>query len=232
MIDIHCHALYGVDDGAVDREMSIGMLKDAAAQGVTAIVLTPHYRKGMFSYPLEKIQAAYQDLYEEAENIGLSLYSGCEYHVDSDMGENFNQGRCLTLAGSDYVLAEYGYETTYDFIRKSLNNLAAHGYSPVIAHAERYEVFIKKPQLLREMRDMGAKVQINADSVIGKEGFWTKQLCKKIIKEHLLDIVASDSHNMTDRGNHMKECYLYIAKKFGEERAKKLMEINPGKIIE
>ena len=232
MIDIHCHLLYGVDDGAEDRQMSVAMLKDAAEQGISAVILTPHYRQGMFKYPLEEIRAAYEDIYSEAEKLGVMIYLGCEYHADSDTGENLKNGRCLTLADSDYVLVEFKYESTIGFIRNTLNDLLAHGYTPVIAHAERYGPFIKEPELLRQMRDMGVMVQINAGSVLGREGFKTKRLCRRIIKEHLVDIVASDSHNMTDRKSRMKECFDYIAKKYGEERAERLLRTNPGKILE
>ncbi len=232
MIDIHCHMLYGVDDGAEDRQISVAMLKDAAKQGISAVILTPHYRQGMFKYPLEEIRAAYEDLYSEAEKLGVMIYLGCEYHADSDTGENLKNGRCLTLADSDYVLVEFKYESSIGFIRNTLNDLLAHGYTPVIAHAERYGPFIKEPELLRQMRDMGVMVQINAGSVLGREGFKTKRLCKRIIKEHLVDIVASDSHNMTDRKSRMKECFDYIAKKYGEERAERLLRTNPGKILE
>ena len=70
MIDIHCHLLYGVDDGAEDRQMSVAMLKDAAKQGISAVILTPHYRQGMFKYPLEEIRVEQeQDSYNSFKLI-------------------------------------------------------------------------------------------------------------------------------------------------------------------
>ena len=232
MIDIHSHLLYGVDDGADSQETAIQMLKDAAEQGVRGIILTPHYRHGMFDFDLDAINQAYEVMYAEAEKIGVMLYLGCEYHVDSGMTYRLKNGRCLTMAGSDYVLAEYKYTSNYAAIRGSINELQANGYTPIIAHAERYEVFIRDTGLLDDCRSMGAMIQINADSVIGKEGLRTKSLCKKILKADLADIVASDSHNMKDRRSHMKEAYIYISKKYGDNRAKRLFETNPGKILD
>ncbi len=232
MTDIHTHILYGVDDGADTPIVSNGMLEDAISQGIDKIIFTPHYRPGMFDYDLDTIRNVYATVKEKADELGIEAYLGCEYHVDGDMVENLQNKACLTLADSDYVLAEYEYSSTYGKIRSTVEDLLANGYTPVIAHAERYEVFIKKPKLLKEFREMGAMIQINADSVIGKEGFKTKILCKTIIKERGVDIIASDCHNMTDRGNHMKECRDYVAKKYGEERAQRLFETYPGKIFE
>lgn len=232
VIDIHCHMLYGVDDGAISPHMSLEMLKSAAGQGIGAVIMTPHYRPEMFEYDPDRIKEAFAYVSGEAEKLGVSVFTGCEYHVDGDIVENLSKGRCPTLAGTDHVLTEYSYSTGYAKIRGTSEELLSNGYTPVIAHAERYEVFINKPELLGEFRSMGAMIQINADSIIGKEGLRTKRLCKTILKEHYVDIIASDCHNMTDRRCRMKECREYVAKKYGEERARRLFETNPGRILE
>lgn len=231
MIDIHTHILYGVDDGADMPEMSQIMLKDAATQGIDKIIFTPHYRPGMFKYDIERIRSVYDEVKVCADKLGIETHLGCEYHVDGDIVDNLKHKVCHTLAYGDYVLAEYSYSDSYRKIRNTVDDLLANGYIPVIAHAERYEVFIKEPKVLGEFRSMGAMIQINADSIIGKEGLRTKRLCRTIIKEHYVDIIASDCHNMTGRRCRMKECREYIAKKYGEERAHRLFETNPGRIL-
>ena len=60
MIDIHCHMTYGVDDGSKSIEESVAMLQEAKNQGIKAIILTPHYRHGMFTYPIEEIEERVQ----------------------------------------------------------------------------------------------------------------------------------------------------------------------------
>ena len=231
MIDIHTHILYGVDDGADTPEMSQIMLKDAATQGIDKIIFTPHYRPGIFKYDIERIRSVYDEVKVCADKLGIETHLGCEYHVDGDIVDNLKHKVCHTLAYGDYVLAEYSYSDSYRKIRNTVDDLLANGYIPVIAHAERYEVFIKEPKVLGEFRSMGAMIQINADSIIGKEGLRTKRLCRTIIKEHYVDIIASDCHNMTGRRCRMKECREYIAKKYGEERAHRLFETNPGRIL-
>ena len=231
MIDMHTHILYGVDDGADTPEMSQIMLEDAAAQGIDKIIFTPHYRPGMFEYDIDRIGDVFDKVKACADRLGIETYLGCEYHVDGDIVDNMQDKVCPTLAYGEYVLAEYSYSDSYRKIRNTVDDLLANGYTPVIAHAERYEVFIKEPKVLGEFRSMGAMIQINADSIIGKEGLRTKRLCRTILKEHYVDIIASDCHNMTDRRCRMKECREYITKKYGEERAHRLFETNPGRIL-
>ncbi|MCR4685187.1 MAG: capsular biosynthesis protein [Lachnospiraceae bacterium] len=232
MIDIHCHLLYGVDDGACTIEESEQMLRDAAKQGVTDVIVTPHYRQGMFPYHKDSIIANFHVLSKAASDIGVRLYPGCEYHADTDMVDYLRTGRCLTLAGSDYVLTEFSHDNTYTQIRNRLGELLSSGYSPVIAHAERYAVFAKDPKLLMQVKEMGALVQINANSILGYDGQYLKRICKKFLKYNLADIVASDCHNMTDRRSNMKDCMQYITKKYGEKQAFRLFEGNPKKILD
>lgn len=231
MVDIHCHLLYGVDDGASSFQVSTIMLDEAAAQGVSNIILTPHYRKGMFSYNNEKIAANYETVKQVAESKGIKLYLGCEYHADSDMIPYLREGRVKTLAGSDYVLVEYSHDSTYLQVRNSLEELISNGYIPVIAHAERYRIIQKGSATVMQFREMGAKIQLNADSILGLEGVLLKRVCKRLLKNSLADIVASDGHGMLVRKINLSECRNYIAKKYGEEYAEKLFVTNPGKII-
>ena len=107
MIDIHCHLLYGVDDGAKTIEESVAMLEAAKEQGISAMILTPHYRHGMFAYPKEEIEEHFRILEPYAQKLGIYLALGTEYHVNSHIVEALDSGRCRTMAGSRYVLSEY-----------------------------------------------------------------------------------------------------------------------------
>lgn len=230
-IDIHNHTLFGVDDGPKHIELAKEMLLDAKKQDALAIILTPHYRRGMFGYPLAEIEENFQKLKDFSESIGIQLFLGCEYHVNSEIITNIQSGRCKTLAGSDYVLTEYSHETEYSYIAEQTNCLISCGYIPVIAHVERYKCIQKKPQLCAELSHMGALIQVNADSILGLEGFKTKRLCKKMLSQEWIDIVASDSHDMTARASHMKQCKINLEKRYGEEYADQLFIQNPMRIL-
>ena len=230
-IDIHNHTLFGVDDGPKEIEESVAMLQSAYEQGIEAIILTPHYRHGMFAYPKDRIEENFSELKLEAGEIGIELYLGCEYHVNSRIVEAVDSGRCRSLAGTDYVLTEYSYETEYSYIAEYTAKLTACGYIPVIAHVERYGCFLKKPQLCAELSNHGAMIQLNADSVLGLDGRMAEHFCKKMLKNEWADIIASDAHGIRQRENHMEHCYQHVVKKFGEEYAHRLFYRNPKKII-
>ncbi len=231
MIDIHNHLLYGVDDGANSIEESLDMIRQAKEQGVRAIVLTPHYRHGMFAYPKDKILTRFRKLKTESAGFGVELYLGCEYHVNSRIVEAMQTGRCLPLAGSDYVLSEYEFGTEYSYIYEQTKKMISCGFIPVIAHVERYECILREPKLCMELSNSGAMIQINADSILGLDGKTAEKCCKKILKNQWADIVASDAHGTEQRANHLGKCMNYVAKKYGRDYAELLFFGNPGKII-
>lgn len=250
MIDIHNHTLFAVDDGAKTIEDAIGMLEAEAAQGVTDVILTPHYRHEMFESPMEKIEAHFKALQEawEAHEAGtaervdraegvpddssaLRLHLGCEYHIDSEVVENLKRGRCRTLADSCYVLAEYSHDTEYSYIKRTAEELLANGYEPVIAHAERYACFVRSPELLESIRRMGCMVQLNCDSVLGLDGREVKRFCRKVLKNGWADIIASDAHGIRERACHMQTCLEYVRRKYKPPLAEELFRWNPERIL-
>lgn len=231
MIDIHCHALYGVDDGAKDLEESLAMLRDAKEQGVQALILTPHLRHGMFAYPKERIQRHFEELKPKAEAMGLALYLGCEHHASTTMAEELLKGDCIPLAGGDYVLAEFSFGDAYSVLYAKARELLSCGYLPVIAHAERYVCLQREPKGCQELTAAGAYIQLNADSILGLSGKAEEKLSRKLLKKGWVHLVASDAHGVKRRANHLGECRMVVERKYGKETAGRLFEKNPRKII-
>lgn len=232
LIDIHSHILYGVDDGASSREVSIEMLREAERQGVTDIIATPHYRQGMFSYPPKKIFSHYQELRREAHKVGIRLSLGCEYFVDGDIYENLEKGRVPTLAGTRYVLTEYAPEAAYSMIQMFSQNLLRQGYIPVIAHVERVRTLASRSEYIRELSSMGTLIQINAASVLGKGGLARQRFLLKILKEGLVDLIASDAHDMERRPIRLEECAAFVEKRVGSECRDRVFHKTAKKILQ
>ena len=139
MIDIHCHLLYGVDDGSKSLEESVEMLKIAKKQGITGIILTPHLRHGMFKHPLEKIERHYKKLMPYANKLGIELKLGTEYHVATDMIDAFHVGCVIHWQIHSIYSQSIHHSSEYSFVYKMTREAIFAGYIPVIAHVERYE---------------------------------------------------------------------------------------------
>ena len=233
MIDIHTHLLFGVDDGPKTMELSVEMLKAAKAQGIEAMILTPHYRHGMFAYPKEKIEENFEELEKVAEEIGIDIYLGTEHHVNSMMLEYIETGRVHTLADTQYVLAEFKHDTEFDYIAKSIRDLLRNGYIPIVAHVERYMCMHEDLNRVDWLRDVGAMVQVNANAVLGLDGFRAKGFTKKLLKYGYVDFIASDSHDMDKRANNLGKCREYLMKKKYDERyIDKIMRRNAIEILD
>ena len=230
MVDIHCHLLYGVDDGAKTIEESAAMLQEAKNQGISAIILTPHYRHGFFAYPKEEIEEHFMRLSGVAKGLGIKITLGTEYHVNSHIVEAFDRGRCRTLAGTRYVLCEYSHVSEYSYIYQMSQELIFHGYIPVLAHVERYQALYDLAAA-EELKNLGVWITVNADAVLGLEGSASKRYCKKMLKEDYVDVIASDSHGIKNRACHMLKCFEMVSKKFDDDLADRLFISNPSKIL-
>lgn len=232
--DIHSHILPGVDDGAVNEKMAMEMLKSAYHQGIYRMIATPHYRRGIFEIPLSTIQRRYIQVKKLAANIGghgIELYLGCEYYRHSEMSDALKAGIRPTMAESRYVLVEFSALDPYSKIRSTIYELVAAGYIPIIAHAERYKVMLESTENVKDIIALGAMIQVNADSVIGKNGRKAKSFCKRLMKNDCIHFIASDTHDMKKRPINLRECADYIEKKWGKATAIRIFCTNPSKMI-
>lgn len=240
LCDMHCHILPGVDDGAKTMDEALDLLEEEYRQGVRAIILTPHFRKEMFETPrsvcLERLQALSLSAKERQKKSpgmfeGLHVYLGTEFHVNQDMTETLKTDPAYRMNGTDYVLTEFSSYHTESEVRTTVNNLLIEGWIPIIAHIERYPA-CRKMQVVEDLRSMGALIQVNADAILGREGFGNRHFTGKLLAQGLVDLIGSDAHNMKSRAPHMSECATYIEKKFGLSAARKLMWSNPLSIAE
>lgn len=233
LIDMHCHIVPGVDDGAKTIYDAGKILQMEYREGVSAVIITPHYRRGMFETPQEEIDRQFLRVKKvvSSSRSGMRVFLGCEYHASSSMVEDLTSGRRPTMAGSRYVLVEFSGQHTYTQIRNQIYELTAAGYRPIIAHAERYPCLIKDMVLAEELVYAGAQIQITAASVMGRAGRARKKFCKWLIKNDFVTYIATDAHDIRDRRPDLGTCAAYIRKKYGEDYAKKIFIKNPREII-
>ena len=216
LFDVHCHMVPGVDDGAADLEESLAMLKMQHEDGVRKIIITPHYRRRMFETPAKKVHEQFLKLQEAAKK---------------DLQDILEKRKYVTMAGSSYVLLEFSEGDSAQHIRERVYNVLSCGYEPIIAHVERYQATVKSVGFSSDLVDMGARLQVNVESILGKYTWGAKRYCRKLMKEDLLGFVGSDSHNTKTRIPNIGAGAAYVSKKMGEAYAERIFHDNPMEIL-
>ena len=189
MKDIHCHILNGIDDGSKTIEESIRILREAYNNGITDIVLTPHYIKNSsYSCNNKGKNKLLNILKEEASNnnIDINLYLGNEIMIDEDIIELIKKGEASTINDTKYVLIEFPMHSLNNNIEDILFLMIRNGYIPIIAHPERYRFVQQDPSLIYELIDTGVLMQANYGSFIGQYGNKTKLIAKKLIENNMI----------------------------------------------
>lgn len=232
-VDIHTHILPGVDDGAPDLNKALELLGMAVKDGTTDIVLTPHYRGKFRRNTPQLLRQCFEQLKAEArlQFPELNLYLGNEAAMDREIGEKVAEGRVLSMNGSRYVLLEFDYNCSCIQVMDGIMAVFGCGYRPIIAHAERYDAFLENKKLAREVLQLGALIQLNADSIMGKCGLRTKWCCRRMLKQGAVHFVASDGHDAKDRQPLLGECFRYVSKHYGEEYAWALFRDNAQALL-
>lgn len=198
MEDIHSHLLYGIDDGSKSIEESIEILKDMEKYGIEELVLTPHYVENT-KYNCnnkDKIRL-YQELIEKAEdeNIKIKMYLGNEVFITPNIVDLIEKDEIATINNSRYILFEFPIKQIYNNTSFIISDMVSHGYTPILAHPERYEAFQENPNLLDEYLKMGILLQGNFTSLFGKYGKNSQKVLTYLLKKKWISFLGSDTHH-------------------------------------
>jgi protein-tyrosine phosphatase len=232
--DIHTHILPNVDDGAENLTKAMEMIRMAYDDGIRTLFLTPHYKGGYKGYNVDQLRELFANIRCEAliDFPDMRLYLGSEILYQGETPERLLSKEILTMADSHYVLLEFREQTSRSRMLAGVSEVIRYGYTPIIAHVERYAVCRKDDTLIGELLDMGALFQVNAGSILGKHGFAAKRFCKRLLKAQCVHFVASDAHDCNKRPPLLKQCFLCVCKKYGTEYASRVFADNTRAVIE
>lgn len=233
-VDIHTHLLPGVDDGAADMSAACELVRMAWQNGTDTILLTPHYRGKYRENTVAWLRENYDLLCRTVaqELPEMKLHLGMEVHYETETPDKLLAGRVLTLNDSQYVLLEFRSSALRSQITMGVSEVVRCGLTPIIAHAERYDIFLSDPTLADEVLYMGALLQLNADSVMGAHGFFVKRFCHKLLKAQKVHFIASDAHDQKIRPPMLRDCYCRVSKKYGQEYAWAVFRENARAVLE
>ena len=231
MIDLHCHILPGVDDGARDLAEAVRMCRLAAADGCEAMVATPHQRRGTWwNCDPEELEALRLAL---AAAVGpeLAIYPGGEVHVDAQLLADLAQGGPLPLAGSRYLLIEFDGADRPEEAMELVHELAVDGWRPILAHPEFVPWMAEDEETVARLVELGAAAQVTAMSVTGDFGRRPQAVAMGLVEAGLAHFVASDSHGVSRRPPGLKRAYEALATRFDEATARRLAIDNPRAVL-
>jgi protein-tyrosine phosphatase len=233
LIDLHCHLLPGIDDGAADLEQSLEMARLSVADGVTVIACTPHIFPGVYNNSGPDIRSRVEWLQTEldAAEIAIRLVSGGDVHVAPDLVSKLNSGEALSLNDSRYVLVEPPHHFLPPNVEGLFFNLLAAGYVPIVTHPERMSWIDREYEMLVHLVRSGAWMQITAGAVLGTFGARAKRWSERLLRDGMVHIVASDAHDAAHRPPAMKEALRALRSLVGEEEAMNLVQIRPEAIL-
>jgi protein-tyrosine phosphatase len=233
-IDLHCHLLPGIDDGAADWETTLAMARLAVADGIGTIVVTPHWPLdggGTDGPVVRELTAEAQERLREAE-VPLHLFPGHELQISHDLVTALAAGRALPLADSRFILLETPYFALPPYLRDLVFRLQSHGYLPILAHPERNPTVQHDPRCLESLVDAGCLLQVNAGSVLGHFGPPSRRAAEKLLARGWVDLMASDAHGAAVRPPLLAAAVRAAARTVGMEAAQSLVGASPFAIVQ
>lgn len=224
MIDLHCHILPGIDDGAKDLECSLSLLREQKRQGVQSIMFTPHFNREKKSVEefVALRDAAYRKLIEneEFQSMNISVKTAAEIYFAANL-DQMDLSK-LSYGDSNYVLLELPFHFKPHGLMYVVDNVLNRGYIPIIAHVERYDYIAKEPDILYELAEKGCLAHINAETLIKDSS--KSSMPMKYIKWGLVHFLCTDCHSMEKRPPKLEEAYSILEKKLGQDYCDDMLE--------
>ena len=184
MVDLHSHILPNIDDGSSSALETFMMLKEAEKSGVTDIIATPHYILEATEQNKQDVINQIKEINQAAREQGIhvKVHPGEEIYAVPNLTELIAQDKIITLNLSKHILIEFAMHDKPRFMENLIFELCNLGYTPVIAHPERYDYVKDNVNIVSDLQNMGALIQCNYGSLIGKYGHTAQKIVIKLLK--------------------------------------------------
>jgi protein-tyrosine phosphatase len=229
-VDIHCHLLPGIDDGAKDWDETLAMARLAVGDGTTTIIATPHqlgnFGQNRGDHIRQLAAEAQQRL--DAAGIPLAVLPGADVRIEPDMVEALTRGEVLTLGDHlRHVLLELPHELYFP-LEPVLEQLSRRKIAGILSHPERNQGILRQPNVLAPLVEAGCLMQITAGSLCGSMGPECQQFSEWMLAEGLIHFVATDAHGPRSRRPLLRRAFERIVEIAGEKTATELCHGKPG----
>ncbi len=196
-VDMHSHLLPGIDDGSPDITNSITYFTELNQLGFNKFICTPHIFMEVHPNDSNTITGALDKVLnnEAIKKLNIEVSAAAEYMVDQDFGPLLRDGETMMTLPDNHILIEMSYLSETPDIESYVFELNVAGYKPILAHPERYNFYLSKPQKIQRFRDMGCLLQMNLLSVTGYYGRDAKHAALRMLKSGLYDLAGTDFHH-------------------------------------
>lgn len=233
MIDLHCHMLPGIDDGAPDMDTALQMARMAVEDGIRYSVCTPHIYPGVYENTAQTIRSAliaYKQALAE-ENIPLQLGYGADTHLIPELVAEIKNGQIPTLNATRYFLFEPPHHVSPPRFCESVFNTIVAGYVPLITHPERLTWIEDHYDQFIEVAKQGAWIQLTSGSLVGRFGKRARYWSERFLDEGMVHVLATDAHDLHYRRPWLAEGREAAANWVGEEEASRMVNERPAAVL-
>ena len=234
LVDIHCHPLPDLDDGASSWDEALLMAQLAANDGITCLVATPHQLGAFGQIHGDMIRNRTAQLQQRLDRQGVTLriLPGAEIRIEPDLALRIARGELLSLADRRrHVLLELPHDVYFP-IERVLVELKAAGLTGILAHPERNQAIRSKPEILAALVRGGCLLQVTGGSLLGTFGPDVQQFASRLIQQGLVHFVSTDAHGSRARRPLLARAFQAVANLANEAMAVDLLSRNPGCVAE
>ncbi|MDP8999311.1 MAG: protein tyrosine phosphatase [Myxococcota bacterium] len=232
-VDLHCHWIAAIDDGARTAAEGLKMLRELHAAGFDEVVATPHMRPGMFDNDragLEHAFGAMQHTLVTSPDRLPVVHLASEHFFDDIVFARLMRGEALPYPGGKSVLIEFSPTAFPLRTQHRLFDLRRAGLVPVIAHPERYEPVWKDDACLDPLLDAGAVLLLDVCALVGKYGRAPQRAAEKLLEEDTYEAACSDAHRPLDV-EHVARAIERLVTLVGDVQTKRLLAEGPRAIL-
>jgi protein-tyrosine phosphatase len=232
-LDMHCHLLPGIDDGAKDFEETCALARALLDYGITHVACTPHIQADLYPNTREKLLPLVAETQARlsAEGIGLTLLAGAEVRLDPD---SLTPETWVTIGDlGTHVLVELapGFPLV-EQMEHQLFAMQAAGITPIIAHPERQALFLKDPEILaRWVEQKGFLCQGTLCSLAGSTGQRAPNPLEAFLCRGLIHFMGTDTHHLDRRLRDLDQAVARLEALVGPENAQLIRHGNPQALL-
>lgn len=235
MIDLHCHLLPGIDDGAEDMATALALARMAMDGGTTHMVCTPHMHPGRYENTASSIAESLTGLRQALHEAGIPLQVGwaAEVRFDMEIMIKVPAGQIPFIGrwqDKDVMLLEFPHSEIPFGAERLTQWLLQRNVLPMIAHPERNKGVMRTPSRLKAFIDQGCLLQVTAGALVGRFGERAQEIAEELLRDDEVAVLASDAHNLEHRPPLLGEGFDQAVRLVGEVRAEALVLHNPWKI--